>query len=612
MTITSIVQSLNPDDHSSSDVRVLNAALSLMCFKEPEVCSARIVRLVETVISVLDSLVSCQVVRLKREGPEYLQVGSSISFRDCRELINLSADVLGFLQKDSGLFHALLRAILRLVISSSDFRLPFAFPSVHGREIETKRTSTIDEISRITSFLTNEICTGTHETQLRLFLWYLNPSILKNDISEILRETMQRPFLCLKTEFNIRLSWQRIVMSLATSPTMFVQARMLLHNWFLMTGLTFVLEVQIAIVSVVLEMGSCPTRWGVSMDLGLKYPFFRAYVNNCDEQLAVLIRYVSCGNFLNVVRYIKIAISHAEVSLLPTMQCHYSVMLDLIDMNSTWALLLNFPTWFYFASLLLFYNKDNKYSYFSVVLSNEININSVNDKDLNDTAILYLSWVLSPIDKGHRDLLAGHFHNVVMSWSLVSSTTNNCEQPIGSLNKGSLDWSKMVEGHEKRDDKADLYAYKDSFPSLSFWLREYDSLLLDVRNASTDRNGAGNCSRTSNQLFIKVPLGMLILCPEMLSIEECELLLYYATTGEIFLAREMQTESSHYNRDARNWALNGTCLVFSLFSIIEEMSAVLFDCEETRLDYMCHLKGKVSKYLISCVKMLCHLSPAAR
>ncbi|MCL7029951.1 hypothetical protein MKW94_004837, partial [Papaver nudicaule] len=68
-----------------------------------------------------------------------------------------------------------------------------------------------------------------------LLVWYLDPLTLKHDISTILSESLTRPFLCLKKEMHERMRWRSIVLSMVLSPTMFIEARALLHNWFLVT-----------------------------------------------------------------------------------------------------------------------------------------------------------------------------------------------------------------------------------------------------------------------------------------------------------------------------------------------------------------------------------------
>lgn len=69
----------------------------------------------------------------------------------------------------------------------------------------------------------------------RLLLWYIDPLVLKHDLSEILRETIERPFLCLDQEFHERTEWRMIVMCLMFCPFMFIETRALLHKWFLET-----------------------------------------------------------------------------------------------------------------------------------------------------------------------------------------------------------------------------------------------------------------------------------------------------------------------------------------------------------------------------------------
>ncbi|KAI0491944.1 hypothetical protein KFK09_026207 [Dendrobium nobile] len=211
--IASLSKSLNSDDNSSSGIRV---------------CSARIERLIDTMISVLYSSASCKISRLGREGPELLQVGSSISFGDCDEIMRMVADVLESLEANKGFVHDLLHAVLRTAVSSS------VWPSICDRGIEITGISRTAN-SRLMHILCDKIYPSSHETPLRLFFWYLDPLLLKNDISEVLREIMQRPFLSLKEEFYNRPTWRRIISCLATSPSMFRQASTLLHSWFLMT-----------------------------------------------------------------------------------------------------------------------------------------------------------------------------------------------------------------------------------------------------------------------------------------------------------------------------------------------------------------------------------------
>lgn len=72
-------------------------------------------------------------------------------------------------------------------------------------------------------------------------------------------------------------------------------------------------------------MVSRPMAWGVSMEMGLKYPFAHAYFpSNFQELLGVLNGPISCNNFVDLVHHIKLAVICTEASL------------DPIDDNSTW------------------------------------------------------------------------------------------------------------------------------------------------------------------------------------------------------------------------------------------------------------------------------------
>ena len=55
-----------------------------------------------TIVSVLSSMATCGVSGLGGGDLELIRVGSSISFRDCCELIRIGADVLENLEAHNG------------------------------------------------------------------------------------------------------------------------------------------------------------------------------------------------------------------------------------------------------------------------------------------------------------------------------------------------------------------------------------------------------------------------------------------------------------------------------------------------------------------------------
>ncbi|GFY98449.1 hypothetical protein Acr_12g0009900 [Actinidia rufa] len=118
LSISHLNQSLNLED--SSRVRVLDTALSLMCFRAPQVFDSVIEYLVKTIVAVLSSSITCKTFRYGKA--EFLRVGSGVSSRDCAGLIGACAAVLGKLEGHGLLSQSLLYAVVRVAVSASCFR----------------------------------------------------------------------------------------------------------------------------------------------------------------------------------------------------------------------------------------------------------------------------------------------------------------------------------------------------------------------------------------------------------------------------------------------------------------------------------------------------------
>ncbi|CAL5429960.1 unnamed protein product [Camellia sinensis] len=129
------------------------------------------------------------------------------------------------------LSHSLLYAVIRVAVSASCFWFGLEItPILDVKTVEG------GSISKLLCHLPRDISLKNKEIPLRLLLWYLDPLILKNDVSHILQDASGRPFLCLNIAFHERMDWRSIIICLALSPAMFVETRALLHNWFLMTS----------------------------------------------------------------------------------------------------------------------------------------------------------------------------------------------------------------------------------------------------------------------------------------------------------------------------------------------------------------------------------------
>ncbi|XP_078428135.1 acyl-CoA synthetase family protein [Wolffia australiana] len=362
-SISSLVERLNPNHRAiSPKTRVLDAILSIMCFGAREVYGSTVDCIVRNLISVLSSSVCCNVLRAGGDGKrklEVLSVGSRTLLADNEKLIRGCIDVLGIL-KGHDLFRSLVGALLKVAVSSSNFQCLFPLSMCYVYH-QTPNVSGSSAILDIQSLLPQETYENITEIPLRLLLWYLDPSLLKDDISNLLRESLDRPFLRLKDELHKQLPWRTLFISLILSPTAFTHTRALLHNWFLMTGLGAVADLQAALTSSLADALSRPMRWGLSMVLSLKLPPLRAYFTHQQAQLlAALTEPVSRDGLLHLV------------NLIQAQPAQYS-----IDHNSPWALSMNFPAWFSLAAALIFAG-ENKHQ---------------------QAGSWYVSFILSPVDR---------------------------------------------------------------------------------------------------------------------------------------------------------------------------------------------------------------------
>ncbi|KAB2619711.1 hypothetical protein D8674_015580 [Pyrus ussuriensis x Pyrus communis] len=592
LSISELNQSLNPN--GDSRVRVLDTVLSLMCFKAPKVFDSEIEYLVNTIAAVLLSSVRCKIFRYPKD--EILLIGSSISQRDCGHLIEACADVLEKLEGHGKLSDSLLCAIVRVASSASLYRHQ-SMPVLGVKSADAKNTV----ISKLLCHLPRE----KFLEPFRLLLWYLDPLILKRDISNILQETMERPFLCLSREFHENNIWRSIITSLVLSPIMFVEARALLHRWFLVTGLASVLKLLIQLVSMTLDVVSRPMFWGISAEVGAKLPFLNAYFPHNQLLLRTLAGPLSYDGLLQLVHDTMDPVPCAQKQLDPTFKPP-AVKVATIDHKSIWSLAINFPDWFYLASALLFSEKSTHDSCHPECILAASKVGETHEELPYGSAARYLAWILSPLSKSHHGSLAD---------CLVKSSESSALKQFGS---GSHD--KEIHGYKKKLKKPKLC--EEESTSIVVWLNGFNNIYTRYCNETSETKLSCGLNLLKNVLFRRIPLGILLGCPHRINEDECELLLHYAANGRIFQSRETRTTglkhvkwSSKGHTNLTTWsdecnekeASAGACLVFSLTDIIESMSASLFETEEAGADFICQVKMQVSKYLIKCIKRLIQL-----
>ncbi|XP_039032684.1 uncharacterized protein LOC120167860 isoform X2 [Hibiscus syriacus] len=230
VSISKLNQSLNLNENTNFELRVLNTALSLMCFKAPQVFDSMAEYSVRTIISVLSSLATCKVFRLQNE--EFLLIGGSSLGLHCVELVEIINNVQAKLEGKGLSSRLLLRAVVRVLVlaSCSRYSSPHT-PVLLSKSIEGRSAA----VSKFHCHLPVELSLENEELPLRLLFWYLDPQTLKQAVLKILQDTRERPFLYLSEEFHRRMDWRAIIICLVFSPVMFIETRALLHNWFLRT-----------------------------------------------------------------------------------------------------------------------------------------------------------------------------------------------------------------------------------------------------------------------------------------------------------------------------------------------------------------------------------------
>ncbi|KAK9131145.1 hypothetical protein Sjap_011632 [Stephania japonica] len=488
---------------------------------------------IETIVAALLGMVGCEVWRFG-EG-EVLRVGSSIRLADCGELVDAAVfDVLRKLEELGKATQSLLYAVLRVAMSSSCYQSSFPYTTITYKESNHGTNAAISKFHP----LPEEILVVGNKIPFRLLFWYLDPLTLKHDVTEILKEYVDRPFLLLKKELHERTTWRSVVICLVLAPTMFIETRILLHNWFLLTGLASINDLKVELVSAVLDVLAQPMRWGISKDLALKLPFSHAYFPTKHHLLAKLIGSISCEDFLNLVDHIRGLQSSAEVKSHPLPR-GTSTKARMTHHKSTWALLMDFPQWFLFTAVLLFSHKSCQDNFPSkCILCTDKTAQTQPSAGHHDAAARYLAQILSPMSETHSDLLVNYLIKLSNSWNKLVECGSDRKSGASISSKKLRKF--RIHGIEKDD-----IVGKDCCQEVRLWLKEFHDCLLRYL---VETNDSCTPSTTHGQklslLFRIIPLGIFIGYSNI-NEEGCELLLHYASTGTILESTTLNLDWRH-------------------------------------------------------------------
>ncbi|XP_031389413.1 uncharacterized protein LOC116202044 isoform X1 [Punica granatum] len=569
-------------------VQFLNTALSLMCFTAPQVFDSVIERLVKTIAAALSSSVSCKVVKFA--NAEALLIGSSILERDRVELIEACSDVLVKLNDNGMHSHMLLDAVVRVTFSASCCQ--YSFPAYPVKDANPARCRSSAALALL-NHLPRDFCLNNDEVPLRLLLWYLDPLVLKHDVSEILRETMERPFLCLDHEFRKRTDWRMIVICLVLCPIMLIETRALLHKWFLETGAAPLLEFLIKLVAVMLDVSSRPTYWDISTEMGLKLPFSGAYFPFRHCFFRILAGPLSSTSFVDLV----------QSTCNDSARKPRTMKIAMIDHKSACrAFAINFPTWYYYASVSLFYGQA-----FDSMSQNTKTTHGMEPLPCSTSAASYISWVLDPINEIQRAHLVDCLIKSSESWIHGQSASGGTDQET------AVTASRKKLKKPKFCDSMQDHSLRESLQNTVSWLEKFNNVCETCWPLTL---GPG---KPQTLMFRCIPLGILVGWPGDINGDRCELLLYYAATGRISQSKQTGSVGPRNSRkgcqgvqESAVWidecniedAVTGACLVFRLTDIVESLSGSLFETEENRISFVCRFKGRAYGFLVKCIKRL--------
>ncbi|KAK1313634.1 hypothetical protein QJS10_CPA06g01073 [Acorus calamus] len=194
----------------------------------------------------------------------------------------------------------------------------------------------------------------------------------------------------------------------------------------------------------------------------------------------------------------------------------------------------------------------------------------------------------------HRESLIDHIIEISGSWDPKNKKVFSCQsllRPSSQNENTACRWKKLKKPKVIESERVFV---EQKSGALGFWLRDFHGWYV------------GSHIPQPNILYTRIPLGILIANSMYLDEKEYDLLLHYAATGEIIELEQAQIQEKMVQQSGGevSSAVAGLSLVFDLFDIIGDISAAMFDCDESQLDYICQAKSKVNKYLFKCMRKL--------
>ncbi|XP_042047423.1 uncharacterized protein LOC121793477 [Salvia splendens] len=605
LAISNLNRSLNPSDAAA--VRVLDTTLSLMHFTAPQVHNSVIEFTLKSLVAVLSSSIECKVVRIDKQLD--LRVGGLISKSDCANVLEECAHILEKLDGQKGdLCYSLLYNVFRVAALAPCF--PHALLSDSTLDAKCRDVNAT-ALANLVRYIPKQCTFKNGEIPLRLLSWHLDPMILKQDVAQVLQEFIKRPFLSLKTEIYDRKDWRSKIICLVISPSIFIETRALLHKWFLMTGLASLMELQSEIVGHVLDIISRPMWWGISMDVGSKLPFSSAYFPYEHQLLRILSGPICQEYFKHLLQKVSSSEYVAGGHLLKTSR-KAATNINSVDHKSMWAMVMNFPCWFSFASMMIFCNTNN-ISLCSEPISGYLKPCVTHDPEVTSPAeaVKFIAWFLYPMSESTQRLTVDYLLKLSDLWLKKCSSLNKCHE-VMNVDKEAKKPKSCV--------KNEIALYELDACAVSRWLKEYRDTYVKLLGekvgvSTSDTKGFGI---HQNLLLRRIPLGILLLHHCHLSTEGCSLLLHYSATGTVqdfSVTQNPRQGRKRWKHDTLRSSLSciqqcnkaeaiaGCKTVFDITDVADSISHSMCNDEEG-LSFVCQVKMKTCNYLLQCVKRL--------
>ncbi|KAL0308498.1 UNVERIFIED_CONTAM: hypothetical protein Sradi_5792100 [Sesamum radiatum] len=329
------------------------------------------------------------------------------------------------------------------------------------------------------------------------------------------------------------MEWRSKVICLVLSPSMFVETRALLHGWFLMTGLASVMELQIEFVGQVLDVISRPMWWGISMEVGSKLPFSHAYFPQEYHLLRILAGPISEEYFQNLIDKISAVCSHTGVHSVTSLKKVPSKInkLDHKSMCVAYrAMVMNFPGWFFFASMLLFCDNIPVDSFHFRSIPGSIKHYLMHDTEVSSStaAANVIAWILNPISESDQYLMVDHLVKVSELWTLKCSSLSESND----IKRVHMKETSRLKLHDK--DRITSPELVDGW-TVWLWLKEFRDMYIKVfgKGFHLTTSNTKRFSIHQNMLLRRIPLGILLVYANHLNAAGCALLLDYAATGNV-------------------------------------------------------------------------------